>query len=408
MRPWQAAKLHGTNDPPRICNAWRPKILKADPNRKNYHLMKTIWVLCAALTTAKSRQAIKHSNGHSGRSQTQIPRRRPARRSPPHNANANNNDALSVGLTAAERVAQATGALFREEALRIEHQEATSNSSSSSPPPSPTTASHAVSAPSTGGPHTFHGTMPCPLEAAAASGTGGPSLTSNEKTWIPDVMTRAHPDGPAVLVSSFEARDAKGHIRTEGGDTFEMAFVSGPERSNPWVTDLCNGTYTIHVWLATPGTYTYLPRLQWINNEGLFDDWLASRDRAANHLGHVNSMDQKLRPWTVTVQNASILASITNGRSSLPICDTFHEPSRYVNTPFSHAPVSSAWQRAHIAPPHRFYSWGDPRHADTLTWAWKWREFGCERQSCSHEELRDHLRGKTVLFVGDSTVRLQF
>ena len=91
---------------------------------------------------------------------------------------------------------------------------------------------------------------------------GGPT-TSAVRTTVPPTRSVSLVAGVARVQTELVARDSSGRPRVSGGDSFAMRLVSGPERVHAEVRDMCNGTYTIAVDLAVPGTYVWGALLEW-------------------------------------------------------------------------------------------------------------------------------------------------
>ena len=114
----------------------------------------------------------------------------------------------------------------------------------------------------------------------------GGLTTSAASTTVPPPLSVSLVAGVARVRLELVARDSSGRPRANGGDSFAMRFVSGPERVHAEVRDLCNGTYTIAVDLAAPGTYVWGAFLEWTNNHAL--------DERLDRVGRLNSLNAPL------------------------------------------------------------------------------------------------------------------
>jgi hypothetical protein len=197
-----------------------------------------------------------------------------------------------------------------------------------------------------------------------------------------------------VAEFSFTARTSSGNARTCGGDTYYFYFVSGPERAFPDVIDHCNGSYSVRVRVGTNGSYAWQGVLQWQHNTGL-DEELDPPTGSGHKYGDGEALMENMR-----------LTAITPPDFEEPTreCIGIDHPARYVDVPQVSGAVGSLNLDSHS---------GDGSHStgvtsDSPTWARKWKPFDCVRKFCSTQEHLMSLRGRMVMFVGDSTMRQLF
>ena len=206
----------------------------------------------------------------------------------------------------------------------------------------------------------------------------------------------------SVATTVLVAVNGTGHPLGRGGDVFEAVWIQGPARVAPDIVDRCDGTYEIRVRLRIVGKYTWKLRLQWDANHGL-DERL---DPEWGEPVLVARSDWLKHPWHVTVTPTTPMV--------LPLCSG-DSKSQYVNVPTTRGKVGSLYKAAVTKHPHEAFGLANIDE----TWVDRWKPVACRfddedlttRRLVLKEqqtEFRSHLRGKTIAFVGDSTIRILY
>jgi hypothetical protein len=245
---------------------------------------------------------------------------------------------------------------------------------------------------------------------------GGPT-TSAVRTTVPPTRSVSLVAGVARVQTELVARDSSGRPRVSGGDSFAMRLVSGPERVHAEVRDMCNGTYTIAVDLAVPGTYVWGAFLEWTGNHGL--------DERLDPVGRLKSLNAPL--GCADAQNGRRRAAGKTGKkkcqgrlivtvrppaagstpAAWPPCPGWNHPGRYRGLP---AVVGAHGAHVTLDAAQKQFLWGvDPRNALKVSWADRWTPTGCTYPAFPGQGVvRRALRGKTIVVAGDSEIRIFF
>lgn len=248
----------------------------------------------------------------------------------------------------------------------------------------------------------------------------GGLTTSAASTTVPPPLSVSLVAGVARVRLELVARDSSGRPRANGGDSFAMRLVSGPERVHAEVRDLCNGTYTIAVDLAAPGTYVWGAFLEWTNNHAL--------DERLDPVGRLNSLNAPLgcadalkmrrlrtpRGKVVGERKCQGKLAVTvrapaagSAPTAWPLCVGWNHPGRYRGLPES---VGAHGIGNMLGADHGQFLWGvDPNTVLNVSWADRWTPTGCTYPAFpGHAAVRRALRGKTVVVAGDSEIRIFF
>ena len=178
--------------------------------------------------------------------------------------------------------------------------------------------------------------------------------------------------------------------KSGGGDSYDVVFESGPARVQPEIVDNCDGSYEMSARLLEAGNYSWKLRLQWEGNEGL-DERLDPSWGEPLRQGEGLWLKEK---WRVKVREEDV-------RIPRDSCEGYDHPSRYVDVP-PRGRVGSVYED--LWKKHRDDVFGIEDPADT--WLTNWRPIDCLLSP--KKKKKAPLAGKTIVFLGDSTLRIFF